>query len=177
MMSAETKYRLLIAGWLACLILVISPPGVKTYAQTPVQNSSVKYLDPSTGKTVDELVAIALANNTELIAMRREAEAGEALLRQAGLRPNPTLELSGARQIGGPDNNVMVQGELPLELGGRRSARIRVAERELEIRRNAAAERERQLAADVRSKFGEALAAALKLMFTEEIIGHARENL
>jgi cobalt-zinc-cadmium efflux system outer membrane protein len=108
--------------------------------------------------------------------MRKEAEAGEALLRQAGLRPNPTLEVSGARQIGGADNNVMIQGELPLELGGRRSARIHVAERELEIRRQAAAERERQLAAEVRSKFGEALAAALKLEFAEEIIDNAKQN-
>ena len=179
-MSSETKFRVSIAGWLVALFLVISSSGVRTEAQTPIpgsaQNSSVKYLDPVYGKTVDELVSIALANNTELIAMRKEAEAGEALLRQAGLRPNPMLELSGARQIGGPDNNVMIQGELPLELGGRRSARIRVAERELDIRRHAVAERERQLAAEVRSKFGEALAAAMKLKFTEDIIEHAREN-
>jgi len=179
-MSAATKYCLLIVGWLVGLALVISPSTIHTYGQATMpaaaQNSVVKYLDPVTGKTVDELVAIALANNAELIAMRKEAEAGEALLRQAGFRPNPTLEISGARQVGGADNNVMAQGELPLELGGRRSARIRVAERELEIRRQAAAERERQLAAEVRSKFGEALAAALKLEFTEEIIDNAKEN-
>ena len=180
MMSAKTKHSLFIAGWLIGLALVISPSTLHSYGQAtmPVaaQNSAFKYLDPVTGKTVDELVSIALANNTELIALRKEAEAGGALLRQAGLRPNPTLEVSGARQIGGADNNVMVQGELPLELGGRRSARIRVAERELEIRSQAAAERERQLAAEVRSKFGEALAAALKLEFAEEIIDNAKEN-
>jgi cobalt-zinc-cadmium efflux system outer membrane protein len=180
MMSLERKSCVLFVGWLIGLVLVISPSTIHTYGQTgtrvPVQNSAIKYLDPVTGKTVDELVSIALANNTELIAMRKEAEAGEALLRQARLRPNPTLEVSGARQIGGADNNVMVQGELPLELGGRRSARIRVAERELEIRRQAAAERERQLAAEVRSKFGDALAAALKLKFTEDIIDNAKEN-
>jgi cobalt-zinc-cadmium efflux system outer membrane protein len=180
MMSGETKSCVVFVGWLIGLVLVISPSTIHTYGQTrtpvPVQNSAIKYLDPVTGKTVDELVSIALANNTELIAMRKEAEAGGALLRQARLRPNPTLEVSGARQIGGADNNVMVQGELPLELGGRRSARIRVAERELEIRRQAAAERERQLAAEVRSKFGDALAAALKLKFTEEIIDNAKEN-
>jgi cobalt-zinc-cadmium efflux system outer membrane protein len=133
-------------------------------------------LDPIGGKTVNEVVALALANNAELIAMRKEAEAGEALLRQAGLRPNPSLEVTGARQLGGTDNNIMFQGELPLELGGRRSARIQVAERELEIRRLAAAERERQLAAEVRSKFGEALAAAMKLRFSEEILDIAKEN-
>ncbi len=177
MTQRETKYFLAIVGGLIGLMLAIAP---SIYGQVtmPVaaSNSALKYLDPATGKTVDELVAIALANNAELTAIRKEAEAGEALLRQAGLRPNPTLEVSGARQIGGADNNVMLQGELPLELGGRRSARIRVAERELEIRRQAAAERERELAADVRAKFGEALAAALKLEFAEEILDIAKEN-
>gem|GEM_PF-4180172 len=106
-----------------------------------------KYLDLQNGKTADELVSYALANNAELAAMRSEATAAEALVRQAGLRPNPSLEVSGTRQIGGMgDNSLMVQGALPLELGGRRGARIRVAERELEIRRLAVAERERQLA-------------------------------
>ena len=171
----------MVVGWLVGLGLMLVPTStIQTLGQAPTtvttQNSTAKYLDLLTGKSVDELVSIALANNPELIAMRKEAEAGEALLRQARLRPNPTLEVSGARQIGGTDNNVMVQGELPLELGGRRSARIRVAERELEIRRQAAAERERQLAAEVRSKFGEALAAAMKLRFTEVIIDRAKEN-
>ena len=136
-----------------------------------------KYLDLQNGKTAAELVAYALANNAELGAMRSEATAAEALVRQAGLRPNPSLEVSGTRQIGGMgDNSLMVQGALPLELGGRRGARIRVAERELEIRRLAVAERERQLAAEVRAKFGESLAAAYKLRFTEEMLALANEN-
>lgn len=179
MRYAVRKHYSLFFAWLAGLAMLCSGFAMIVHGQAmqpSSQNSAVKYLDPASGKTVDEIVSLALANNAELIAMRKEAEAGEALLRQAGLRANPSLEVTGARQLGGSDNNVMIQGELPLELGGRRSARIRVAERELEIRRQAAAERERQLAAEVRSKFGEALAAATKLMFTEEIIDTAREN-
>ncbi|MFN6962194.1 MAG: TolC family protein [Pyrinomonadaceae bacterium] len=143
-------------------------------------NSVKKYLDIGTaagatgsraGKTVDELVRLAIAGNAELEAMRREAAAGEALVRQARLRANPSLEVRGEREIGGMgDNTFMVEGGVPLELGGRRQARTRVAERELEIRRQAAAERERQIAAEVRTKFGEALAAIYKLMFVEEIL-------
>jgi len=140
--------------------------------------SHLKYYDERSGRNADELVKVALANNPEVTAMRREAQAGEALIRQAGLRPNPTLEVSGERQIGGMgDNSFMVEGGVPLELGGRRSARIRVAERELEIRRQALAERERQLAAEVRGKFGEALAAVLKLRFTEDTLAMAEQNV
>ena len=135
-----------------------------------------KYLDRERGKTADELVALALENNGEIAALRKEVEAAEALVRQARLRPNPTLEIGGSQMFGGMDGSVMAQGTLPLELGGRREARVRVAERELEIKKLALADRERLLAAEVRGKFGEALAAAFKLRFTEEMLAVANEN-
>ncbi len=70
----------------------------------------------------------------------------------------------------------MVKGSLPLELYGRRGARVRVAERELEVRRQSLADRERLLAAEVRAKFGMTLALALKLLFVEETLAAAAEN-
>jgi len=65
---------------------------------------------------------------------------------------------------------------LPLELGGRRPARIRVAERELEMRRQDVANRERMLAADVRVRFGEALAAIFKLGLDEGLIATSQRG-
>lgn len=126
--------------------------------------------------TADAAVAYALRNNAEIEAMRKEALAGAELIRQARLRPNPSVQVSGSRQINGPDNSLMIEGGLPLELFGRRGARIRVAERELEIRQLAVDEKERQTAAEIRAKFGEVLAAALKLKFTEEMLAAATEN-
>lgn len=155
-----------------------SPETQPTAARGASQQTHLKYYDERSGKSADELVKVALMNNPEIAAMRKEAEAGEALVRQARLRANPSLEISGERQIGGMgDNSLMVEGGLPLELGGRRSTRIRIAERELGIRRQALAERERQLAAEVRTKYGEALAAVLKLRFTEDIVAMAEQNL
>src|SRR5215216_734232 len=134
------------------------------------------YVDPATGMTVDAAVAYALAHNSELQAVRSEAEAARALIRQASLRANPRLDVTGARQIDGKDNSAMVTGMLPLELGGRRSARVAVAERELEMRESAAADRERQLSADVRTKFGEAIAAVLKLGFDEDLVNTSQRG-
>jgi cobalt-zinc-cadmium efflux system outer membrane protein len=145
-------------------------------AKTEKVSATPKYLDQNDGKTVEEMVVLALQNNGELLALRQEAQAAQSLIKQAGLRPNPGLEVSGTRQTSGSDNSLMVQGEIPLELNGRRGARVRVAEREADIRRLAVNERERQLAAEVRAKFGEALAAAFKLKFTEEMIDVARQN-
>jgi len=171
--------RYVIVGLFASA--AVAALSVTCWAQVPAANQSLsheKYLDGANGRSVDDLVKAALANNLEVLAMRKEAEAGEALIRQARLRANPSLEVSGTRQIGGMgDNSVMVQGALPLELGGRRAARINVAEKELEIRRQALAERERQLAADVRSKFGEAIAAIYKLKFTEDILSMMEQNV
>ena len=160
-------------------VIGIAAGGVKLEAQSPQpspQKSYTRYLDPVAGMSVDNAVDIALKNNLELAAMRKEFEAGEALLRQAGLRSNPSIELRGTRQLSGGDNSFMIEGGLPLELGGRRSARIRVASQELDIRRQAVVERERQLASEVRNKFGEALTAALKLRFIEEMIAVAARN-
>lgn len=142
-------------------------------AQTTMQKeapTSLLYLDLQNGMTADEAVAFALENNGEILALRQDVEAARSLVKQAGLKPNPKLEASGAQQIGGTDNNVSVQGSLPLELGGRRNARIAVAQRELEIREFALANQERLLASEVRMKFGETLADIKKLELTEEIL-------
>jgi cobalt-zinc-cadmium efflux system outer membrane protein len=133
-------------------------------------SSIAKYLDALEGKTADELVAYALENNAELAAARKEIEAARALVKQARLRPNPSVEFSRQEQIGGSDNDTMIAGSLPLELGGRRKARVVVAEAELSVREKEVANRERLLAADVRAKFGEALATALKLKLTEDLL-------
>jgi outer membrane protein, heavy metal efflux system len=129
-----------------------------------------KYMDQSTGMTADQAVAHALLHNGDLLAARAEAEATRGLLKQARLRPNPMLDLSRAEQIRGTDSSLMAELSLPLELGGRRSARIEVAQRELEMRQAMVADRERMLAAEVRARFGITLAEVRKLSITEELL-------
>lgn len=147
-------------------------PTIATESQVTQNDPSTltKYVDPVGGLTADEAVAFALANNSELQAVRQETEVARAMVKQARLRPNPMLDVGGSRMIAGTDNSVMVSGILPLELGGRRAARVRVAEREVEMREQMLADRERLLAAEVRAKFGEALAESLKLGFIEELL-------
>lgn len=136
----------------------------------PGSASSPRYFDPANGMTADQAVAYALDHNAELLAARSEVEAARAMVRQAGLRPNPSVEFERKEQLGGNDNTSMVAGMLPLELGGRRSARVLVAQKELEVKERLLADRERLLAAEVRNKFGGALAEILKLGFSEDLI-------
>ncbi len=133
--------------------------------------------EPQGALTVDDLVARALADNPGLRAMRAEVEAARALVGQAGLRPNPMLEVGGMQSVSGPDNTISVEIVLPLELGGRRGARVGVAEREVEVKRARADDEARRLRAEVRMKAGEWLAAGRTLAFTEDLLAANRRAL
>jgi cobalt-zinc-cadmium efflux system outer membrane protein len=156
-------------------VLLVSLPASSTLGQeelpatNPTQSLS-RYFDARTGMTADDAVAYALSNNPELLAVRKEIDAARALVKQAALRANPMVDVEHKQQLNGSDNQTMVGGTLPLELGGRRGARILVAERELEMKERLLADRERVLAAEVKTKFGQALGEMLKLAFTENLL-------
>ncbi len=151
--------------------------GTNVAPQPQDENASLAhYVDPKSGITADDAVTYALAHNGELLAMRQEVAAAQALVRQAGLRANPRVDASVSQNVTGMDRNITFDGMLPLELGGRRPARVAVAERQLELRRLSVADRERTLAAEVRAKFGQALAEILKLGFDEELLEASRRG-
>src|SRR5438093_13346614 len=64
--------------------------------------------------TVDELVVRALADSPDLRAARAEIDAAVGRLQQAGLRPNPMLELGGQKALS-PDKHVTIGLTVPLE--------------------------------------------------------------
>ncbi len=126
--------------------------------------------------TLDQLVARAIADNPELRGARAEIDAAMGRVQQAGLRPNPMLDLSGQKALG-PDNNVMIGVTVPLDRGGRKEARVAVAERELQMKRALVLDRERRLASDVRLKAGEYFAGIRNLTVTDELLGANRNAL
>jgi outer membrane protein, heavy metal efflux system len=150
----------------AALMLVMTLSGVirAACAQAPTAEVSV-----------DELVARAVADNPELRAVREELAAAEGRLHQAGLRPNPMLELGGQKALS-PDNNVSIGVTLPLDLNGRKEGRVGVAERELALRRLQLVDRERRLRADVRMKAGELFAAQRNLAVADDLLAANRRS-
>src|SRR5881397_967727 len=122
---------------------------------------------PASELTIEELVARALADNPDLRATRAEVDAAGGRLRQAGLRPNPELDLGGQKALS-PDNNLTIAVRLPLDLNDRKGGRVAVAEQELALKRTQLADRERRLRADVRMKAGELLAAQRNLQIAED---------
>jgi cobalt-zinc-cadmium efflux system outer membrane protein len=135
-----------------------------------------RFVEPAGGVKADDLVRYALAHNGELAAARQVIGAARGRLRQAGLKANPMFEASWSQAVTSPDHNLMVELELPLELGGRRKARVSVAQRELEVREAEVRDYERRLAAEVRGKYAEAVAAAQNLKFSEELLDLLRNS-
>ena len=156
------------------LVLSAKPP--KAFEFVEPRSMYSQYIDPVNGTTADELVRYALAHNGQLAAARQMIAEARGKLRQAGLKPNPMLEASGTHAANTPDNNVMIGAELPLELGGRRGARVAVASAELKVREAEVADFERKLAADVRFKYADAIAGARNLRVTEDLLSLTRDS-
>ena len=132
----------------------------------------VRYFDPAQGASSNDLVRRALASNGELAAARLDIERARARLRQAGLRPNPTLdfEQTTGRFTGAVgESEISVGLALPLELGGKRRSRIQLAQAEFEAAEAEVADRERRLTNEVRAFYAEALAAIRELGTLEEL--------
>ena len=154
-----------LRGTLASLVVVA------TLAATGIAQAQ-----PGAEVTVDELVVRALADSPDLRAARAEIDAAVGRLQQAGLRPNPMLELGGQKALS-PDNNVTIGLTVPLDLNGRKEGRVGVAEREVQMKRAQVRDRERRLAADVRMKAGELLATRRGLAVTDDLLSVNRDAL
>lgn len=127
-----------------------------------------------------DAVARALLANRELKAARLDLDRARARLRQAGLRPNPTLDLEHATGslTGSPEERDLSVGvALPLELGGRRGRRIDLAQAELAAIEADVADRERRLTAEVLSAYADVLGAQRELQITTEVEGLDAQTL
>lgn len=151
------------------ILLTLLASAVPAAAQT----TAAAYVSPS-GTPVDELVAGMKSRNLELKAAQQRLIQAEGRLRQSGLWLNPVVEVDNKGALlnsaGGPRETefALVQ---PVEIGGKRAARIRVAEAARELARLEMTELERRLAIDLRLKAGAALAAAARLRALEEAVG------
>ena len=139
-------------------------------AVTPAAVSALRpYFDPAQGASSADLVRRALASNGELVAARLDIERARARLRQAGLRPNPTLDFeqtTGRLTGSAGESETSVGVSVPLEVGGQRRRRVDLARVELEAAEAEVADRERRLASEVLGLYAEALSALRELEIT-----------
>jgi cobalt-zinc-cadmium efflux system outer membrane protein len=121
-----------------------------------------------------------LERNRDLIAARQRLAEAQGLLRQAGIRLAPTLEIttSTGRPLGTPGESEYSAGYFyPIETGGKRQKRVDVAQLNLGLAEAEVAERSRQLAFEVRRRAGDLFAAQRKQEAVERQLGINRESV
>lgn len=120
--------------------------------------------------SLQQAVALALEHNPSLSAARRELEAAQGPVIQGQARPNPELSYS-VEDVRSANRTHTWQINVPVELGGKRAARVQAAER---ARVQAQADLDQQVAtvrANVAAAFFEALAAQERVQLTQDSVG------
>ncbi len=135
------------------------------------ENRIAGYVDPIQGSSSIDLARRALTSNAQLAASRLEIDRARARLRQAGLRPNPSVDFEQQNGVfNSPGERTTSIGfSMPLELAGQRGRRIDLARAELEASEADVADRERRLSSDVRLAYIETLAALRELEVTQNL--------
>lgn len=116
--------------------------------------------------TLRDAIELAWSGHPELTAAKREIEAQDAARLQAGALPNPQLgfEVEDTRR---QTRTTTVQLSQPIELGGKRSARIAAAERGRDIAEVQLAARRADIRASVAGAYFDALIAQERVRLAE----------
>lgn len=114
--------------------------------------------------SLDDAIGRALQSNLDLAAVRRETEAAAALRSQAGRYLNPSISYD-VEQLRGGQRGSGVGVSVPLEIGGRRAARILAADRATDVART-----------EVDLRAAEVRAAAIQFFF-DVVAAQEREQL
>lgn len=140
--------------------------------QTPITLTSAQFIGQG-GFTIERLIENAGDRRADLLAARQRLAIAQGRLVQAGLLPNPVLniEYSSPRFLGGEaerDFNVGLSHSF--ELGGKRRKRIAVAEIELLQVRAEVLSLERQVSANLRKVYARAVASGRQLDAIEKLL-------
>jgi outer membrane protein, heavy metal efflux system len=164
-----------VAG-LGALIYPATAAAQGTPPVTATQTSAAAYLDPQGGLTIEQLLDMAVEHAPRLQASRERIGVAKGNEVQAGLHANPRLDIEGAQQIPGTDNQYSVNFNMPLQLF-RIDAQKAAAQRAVTVAEMESHEVEWQLATSVRMAVGRVLSAIRQLDVTEQQVASARAML
>lgn len=123
--------------------------------------------------TLEQARALALERNPELAALAQEILATDAAVTQAGVLPNPDVKVGGdalgnARKRESGEQFVGVELQQLVELGGKRGARVKIAESDRALAGWDFAAKRADLLQRVSQSFVDVLAAQQRLALAEE---------
>ena len=143
-------------------------------AQANRTAQSESQADVATLLTLQRAIALALDGNPDLTVAKREIEATEGQVLQGQARPNPELAYLLEDQRA-QTRTQSVQINLPVEMGGKRAARIAAAERGRDIAVEDLNVRRIEIRAAVVAAFFETLAAQERVALALDSVDLARK--
>lgn len=152
------------------------PPPARSVVPAPVRTGPVP-----PRLTLAQALDEAAARSPAVAAARAEVAAAEARAHQAGYRRNPELSVQ-AENFGGTGQlrgirttETTVALNQRLDLGGRRSARLRVARAQLQVQQIRLAIAQADVSQSVRQQFARAIAAHERLVQAQDNVVWAKE--
>jgi len=164
--------RIALSILIATLLTGVSSSAESSGGQPPLAG---RFVDPVNGLSLEQAIARAIEQEPSLRAARSQMEVAQGTKMQASRRPNPSVSFERREEPGGTDNLTTVGVEWPLDLF-RRGGRIAVADREVATAQLAVADRERVLATDVRTRYGDVLATIRDLALFDEIVAATQKQ-
>ncbi|WP_447773758.1 TolC family protein [Variovorax boronicumulans] len=162
---------------LAVLALAVPPAFSQQTPQTAGPSSSLsasgRTLEPEGSLTLRAAVALALQANPGLSAARHEQAAADGAVVQAGAWPNPTLDTQ-LEDLRRNNRTTTLQLSQPIELGGKRAARVTAAERARDQAASALSARRAELRASAVTAFFDVLTAQERLRLAQDSVGLAQ---
>jgi cobalt-zinc-cadmium efflux system outer membrane protein len=135
--------------------------------------SSFRTLEPVGALNLQAALAMALQANPGLRAASREQDATDAAIVQAGAWPNPTLDAQ-LEDLRRDNRTTTLQLSQPIELGGKRAARVTAAERARDQAASALDARRADIRAATVTAFFEVLTAQERLRLAQDSVGLAQ---
>ena len=173
----RTKFRL--AAGAAAILLTFSggasSQGMSQGTVGGVQAPQTAAVSPAEPLSLAKAIELALDGNPEVAAATRQLEATEGQILQGHSRPNPELaySLEDARS---KTRTQSWQLNLPVELGGKRAARTKAAEKSREQAQAKLAELKATVRANVAAAYFDVLTAQERLALAKDSVALAKSS-
>lgn len=140
-----------------------------TPSNVAVSAAYAPIMEPAAPLTLATALQLALANNPDIAVARREYAATEGALIQGQTRPNPELSFV-QEDTRSATRTSALQINLPIEMGGKRQARIDASQRGRELAAAELTQRQGEVRAAVIGAFFEVLSAQERIRLAQETL-------
>lgn len=162
---------------LAVMALAVPPAFSQTDAGSNpsplLRHAAARTVEPAGPLDLRSAIALAQRANPGLSSAAREQEATDAAVLQAGAWPNPVLEAQ-VEDLRRDNRTTTLLLSQPVELGGKRAARVTAAERARDQAASALLARRSELRASSITLFFDVLAAQERLRLMQDSLGLAQ---